>query len=174
MLLCRKHAERARAERAEGWRVADAAEAEAGVPSMFSFINNTLGGGSEAAALKRRQHGAFATRAEAPSTLHGPVPCPDNKHGTTGEHTPGCFRPAPRFFRVEVCGQLSSHSTLFDRHSRLAALGHCILGISSFSYGLQSPRQCSLIKHHHCSSSACPSHSAKVLTAKTWWANSIP
>ena len=67
--LCRKHADRARADRAEAWREADAAEAEAGVPSMFSFINNSLGGGSEAAALKRRQHGAFATRSEAPVEL---------------------------------------------------------------------------------------------------------
>ncbi|KAK9859798.1 hypothetical protein WJX84_001592 [Apatococcus fuscideae] len=65
----RKHADRARADRAEAWREADAAEAEAGVPSMFSFINNSLGGGSEAAALKRRQHGAFATRSEAPVEL---------------------------------------------------------------------------------------------------------
>ncbi|KAK9821841.1 hypothetical protein WJX74_003266 [Apatococcus lobatus] len=80
----RKHAERTRAERAEAWREADAAEAEAGVPSMFSFINNTLGGGSEAAALKRRQHGAFATRSETPGTLHEPKTEPERSHSHPG------------------------------------------------------------------------------------------
>ncbi len=69
LYIYRKHAERQKAERAEAWREADAAEAEAGVPSMFSFINNTLGGGSEAAALKRRQHGEFAARAEVSNGL---------------------------------------------------------------------------------------------------------
>ena len=36
---------------------------------MFSFINNSLGGGSEAAALKRRQLGEFAALAEVSNGL---------------------------------------------------------------------------------------------------------